>query len=103
MASSGRSPGRLRALPEFQGELSAKEVEDLHKNADTDVRAESLHHTLGPKSTQAASGNHKHDGSDSELLLSGLTITGSRASSTAITPSIIQCLVRLGAVDSSTA
>lgn len=83
--------------------LTSDEVDRLHRNADTDVRRESIHHTLGGRSTQAAAGDHKHNGSDSELLLTGLSITGSRASSTAITPSIIACLVRLGATDSSTA
>ena len=83
--------------------VSAEDVEKLHRSADTDVRRESIHHTLGPRSSQAASGDHKHDGSDSPLLLEGLTITGSRASPTAILPSIIAALVRLGATDSSTA
>lgn len=85
------------------GELSAEEVEKLHLNSDVDVRAESQHHTLGPGSTQAAAGSHNHDGSNSVALLEGVTITGSRSNSTSITPSIIAALVRLGAIDSSTA
>ena len=84
-------------------DLSAEQVEQLHLRADTDVRRESVHHTLGPRSTQAAAGDHKHDGSDSALLLSGQTISGSRASSTSIMPSIIAALVKLGATDQSTA
>lgn len=83
--------------------VSSEDVEKLHRNADTDVRRESVHHTLGPRPSQAAAGDHKHDGSDSALLLGGVTITGSRASSTAILPSIIAALVKLGATDSSTA
>lgn len=83
--------------------LTATQVEELHRNADTDVRRESIHHTLGPRNTQAAAGDHTHNGSDSSLLLSGLTISGSRASSASITPSIIAALVRLGITDSSTA
>lgn len=82
--------------------LSPDDVERMHEKDDVDVRAESHHHTLGPKSTQAAAGDHDHDGTNSPLLLSGYTISGSRASSTAILPSIIACLVRLGATDSST-
>lgn len=81
---------------------TAEDVETFHTNADTDVRTQSIHHTLGPRDTQAAPGNHKHDGGDSELILSGLTITGSRGGNTSL-PSIIACLVRLGATDSSTA
>jgi hypothetical protein len=83
--------------------LTAEQVEELHKNADTDVRRESMHHTLGPRGTQAAAGDHNHDGSNSSLLLTGVTITGSRASSASITPSLIAALVKLGATDSSTA
>jgi len=83
--------------------LTAEQVEELHRNADTDVRRESLHHTLGPRGTQAAAGDHTHNGSDSSPLLGGLTISGSRSSSASITPSIIAALVRLGITDSSTA
>lgn len=85
------------------GGLSAEDVEKVHTNADTDVRRESLHHTLGAGPTQAAAGDHTHDGADSSLLLSGVTISGSRSSPTAILPSIIAALVRLGATDQSTA
>lgn len=81
--------------------LSAEQVEELHKNDDVDVRRESHHHTLGPRPTQAAAGDHTHNGSDSAQLLLGVTISGSRSSSTSITPSIIAALVRLGATDSS--
>lgn len=80
---------------------SAEEVEQFHRNADTDVRRESLHHTLGPTEAQAAPGNHRHDGSDSEKLLDGYTISGDQSDGTVL-PSIIACLVRLGAIDSST-
>jgi hypothetical protein len=83
--------------------VTPEQVEELHKNADTDVRKEAIHHTLGPRGSQAAAGDHKHDGSDSALLLEGLTVTGSRASSASITPSIIAALVKLGMTDSSTA
>ena len=77
-------------------------VDEFHTNSDLDTRGESQHHTLGPGPTQAAAGNHTHDGGDSSLLLTGLTITGSRGGNTSL-PSIIACLVRLGAKDSSTA
>ena len=89
--------------PSALDSLSAEQVEKLHKNADTDVRRESIHHTLGPGPVQAAPGNHRHDGSDSSLLLEGVTISGSRSSSTSILPSIIAALVKLGAIDQSTA
>jgi hypothetical protein len=77
-------------------------VDDFHTNSDLDTRKESQHHTLGPSPTQASPGDHTHDGGDSPLLLTGLTISGSRGGNTSL-PSIIACLVRLGAKDSSTA
>lgn len=80
---------------------AAEDVERFHTNADTDTRAESQHHTLGAGPAQAAPGNHVHDGGDSELLLVGFTITGSRGGNLAL-PSIIATLVRLGATDAST-
>lgn len=81
---------------------TADDVEKFHANADTDTRAESIHHTLGPNPTQASPGNHNHRGGDSQLLLSDITLTGSRGGNLAL-PSIIQALVALGAVDNTSA
>lgn len=81
---------------------TAEEVAKQHTNADTDTRAESAHHTLGPSPTQATAGNHRHRGGDSVPLLDGLSITGSRGGNVALL-TVIQCLVALGATDSSTA
>lgn len=101
MVKSIRAYGSTREKPQNDDQPpTAEEVERLHTNADTDTRAESQHHTLGPSPTQAAPGNHKHDGGDSELILAGLTISGSRASD-AWRLSVNQLLVRLGAQDSS--
>lgn len=77
-------------------------VEQFHRNADTDVRRESIHHTLGPSSSQASPGDHTHDGGSSKALLEGVVLTGSKANPTTMWPSIIQALVRLGAKDSTT-
>ena len=79
----------------------ARKVEEFHANADTDTRVESLHHTLGPSPSQAAPGDHIHDGGTSAQLLVGSTISGSRASD-AYRLSLNAILVKLGAVDSST-
>ena len=76
-------------------------VDDFHTNSDLDTRAEAQHHSLGPGPTQAAPGDHTHDGGDSALLLEGETISGSRASD-AWRLSVNAILVRLGAVDNST-
>jgi len=80
---------------------SSENVDHFHINADTDVRLESLHHTLGTQPTQAAPGDHVHDGGSSPLLLGGKIITGSKSDGTALN-SIIQLMVRLGAEDQST-
>jgi hypothetical protein len=77
-------------------------VDDFHTNSDLDMRQESQHHTLGAGQNQAAPGNHTHRGGDSELLLTGLTITGSRGGNAALL-SVINILVELGATNSSTA
>lgn len=79
----------------------SQKVDDFHTNADTDTRPESLHHTVGPAPTQASPGDHSHDGGTSSLLLTGLTISGSRATD-AYRLSVNAILVRLGATDSST-
>lgn len=84
--------------------LTAEEVQRLHKNADTDARAEAIHHTLGPNSGQAAPGDHTHDGTNSALILEGLILTGSKTANppSAVLGSIVNALVRLGATDNTT-
>lgn len=82
--------------------LNFETVSKIHQYDDVDVRNESHHHTLGAAPFQAASGSHRHRGGDSELLLSGSTISGSRGTATAMV-SIIATLVALGATDSTTA
>lgn len=82
--------------------LSALEVRRLHTKSDVDSSTQAQHHTLGMKPNQAASGSHKHDGASGNLLLSGVTLTGSRAGNAALA-SVISALVLLGATDSTTA
>lgn len=82
--------------------LNYETVEKIHQYSDADVRPESQHHTLGAGPFQAASGSHRHRGGDSEFLYSGMTISGSRGSATAMV-SIIAALVALGATDATTA
>lgn len=77
-------------------------VMDFHTNADTDATNEALHHTLGTGSNQAASGSHRHDGTDSFLLLEGYTLSGSRGGNSALA-TVIGALVQLGANDETTA
>lgn len=90
-----------RKVEQEKRKATSEEVDEFHENSDLDLRAESQHHTLGAGPNQASPGPHKHDGGDSELLLTGMTISGSRASD-AYRLSINAILVRLGATDSST-
>lgn len=78
-------------------------VEQFHKNADTNTRKESIHHTLGPSPSQASPGDHNHEGGSSRKLLEGYNLSGSKTTPATMWPSILQCLVRLGAKDSTTA
>jgi hypothetical protein len=77
-------------------------VKMFHLYDDTDSEQGAHHHTLGVGNNQAASGSHSHNGSDSVLLLDGVTLSGSRGTATAM-PSIIAALTQLGAVDQTTA
>ena len=81
---------------------SAKEVEKIHKYADTDGKATAVHHTLGSGPMQSAPGNHTHNGGTSLSLLEGVTISGAKGSNTALA-SVIAALVSLGATDTTTA
>ena len=100
MLSSDDNPGTFGR--DENPKPPSQAVSDFHENSDLDSRAEAQHHTLGPNPTQAAPGNHRHDGGDSALLLEGETISGSRATD-AWRISVNAILVRLGASDSSTA
>lgn len=48
--------------------LSSEQVNALHLNADKDAGPGALHHTLGQGPSQAAAGNHSHNGRDSRRL-----------------------------------
>jgi hypothetical protein len=61
-----------------------------------------LHHQLGRNSWDAAAGDHTHDGTNSPLILEGLTIEGAR-NTDAYRQSVNALLVRLGAKDNTTA
>lgn len=93
--------GRESALSPDNPKPDSQAVDDFHTNDDVDGRKESHHHTLGPGAAQAAPGNHRHDGGDSEKLWDGDVISGSRGGNAAVA-SMIALLVQLGATDSTT-
>lgn len=47
---------------------SSEEVNLFHLNSDKDSSALALHHTLGTGPSQAAPGNHNHDGKNSPKI-----------------------------------
>lgn len=75
-------------------------VEKFHTNASIDTKKSDIHHTLGNKSNQAAAGDHRHNGSDSPLLLEGVVLTGSKGGNAALA-SVVSALVKLGATDNT--
>lgn len=75
-----------------------EQVAQFHQNDDLDTSQRAHHHTLGPSNYQAAPGDHKHDGTDSVLILDGTTIAAAPATYTqAWATSINAALVKLGA------
>ena len=88
------------SAPALSSQISAEQVEEMHRNSDLDTRVEAQHHTLGPGPMQGSPGDHRHRGGDSLPLLDDMTITGDLSDGTVLT-SIIACLVALGATDSS--
>lgn len=83
--------------------IDPRTVEQFHEKADTDSSQSAAHHTLGSKNGQAAAGDHNHiTGTPYKKPLAGMTISGSRGGNAAL-PSIIDCLEKLGATDTTTA
>lgn len=77
-------------------------VRQFHTNAAVDTKATDIHHTLGHQAEQASPGDHDHNGGNSKLLLEGYVLSGAKATPSMVLPSIIACLVRLGATDNTT-
>lgn len=63
-----------------------REVALIHNRSDVDSSTLSQHHTLGIKHTQAAAGDHVHDGASSRKIGTGLSlsITGSKGGNAAL-------------------
>lgn len=65
---------------------SPREVNEFHNRSDVDASTFSQHHTLGIKHTQAAYGDHVHDGKSSRKVGAnmGLAVGGSRGGNAAL-------------------
>lgn len=72
---------------EQNGVLTPREVARIHSRSDVDSSVGSQHHTLGVKHTQAAPGDHTHDGAGSRKIGTGLglTLTGAKGGNVALT------------------
>jgi hypothetical protein len=78
-----------------------EEVNRFHERADTDSSATAIHHSLGVKNTQAAPGDHKHDGVGSRKLMEGIVVTGSKGGNAALASLISQLSSALGFTDAT--
>lgn len=77
--------------------LTPRDVANMHRKADTDLRKESLHHTLGLGRNQAFPG----DGWS--RILAGITLTGSKAAYSATREAqVVAALKAMGAADQTT-
>jgi hypothetical protein len=87
--------------------LDSRDVQEIHRNADTDSSFFALHHSLGLNQNQASPGAHVHDGKDSKVLTgylnntSPITVTGSRGGNAALT-SLLTALATKGIITNST-
>lgn len=81
-----------------------QKVRDFHVKDDCNSSDNAHHHMLGRSSGKASPGMHNHDGINSESLLEGVSLSGSRAANTAdIIRQIAQALVLLGVTDNTVA
>lgn len=76
-------------------------VQTFHTNADVDADTNALHHTLGGQASEAAPGDHTHDGGSSTPLFQGQSVSGVRGSQ-AYYQSLEALLTQLGAGNSAT-
>ena len=85
-----------------KGEFDPRTVEKLHATSDVDSDVLAQHHTLGVTHNQAAFGDHDHDGTNSSLLMTGITVTGSKGGNAALADLITKLSAALGFTDSTT-
>lgn len=87
--------------------LSARDVQDIHRQADVDANVFAFHHTLGLGPNQASSGSHTHDGRNSKKLTgyvasdAPIVVTGSRGGNAALA-SLLTALATKGIITDGT-
>lgn len=84
---------------------TARQINQLHENADTNAGPNAAHHTLGVNRNQASPGDHVHDGKASKKVGAGLgiVVTGSRGGNAALASLITQLQKVITLTDSTTA
>lgn len=80
----------------------AKKVAEFHSYDDLDQSFGAHHHSLGAKPTQAAPGDHRHDGTNSLMLFDAMEINGKRSDGTALN-ALIDALGSIGLINKTTA
>lgn len=85
-----------------EGEFDPRVIERLHRGSDVDGDQLSQHHTLGPTHNQASPGDHDHDGTNSRLLMEGITVTGAKGGNAALTDLVNKLSAALGFTNSTT-
>lgn len=99
-----RDRPRQQEQPKDDPTPSPEVVEKFHRNAAVDNAPTDIHHSLGPSTNQAASGDHDHrtGSANSKPLFEGVVLTGSRGGNAAVL-SIINLLTQYGAKDQTSA
>lgn len=72
---------------------SATEVSNFHTNSDVDTSTTALHHTLGIGHSQAAMGDHTHNGKNSKKIGKGLNPAFPTAANAAYNQAQIQSII----------
>jgi hypothetical protein len=74
----------------------AMAIRHMHTHSDKDANKLALHHTLGPRRTQASPGDHNHNGVECHTIGQGMgiTITGAKGGNAALT-SLIAALKKV--------
>lgn len=96
-------PEKIGTTDDYSNAPTPAVVSKFHQKSDVDASANAQHHSLGPRSTQSAAGNHTHQIGDggSVPVLDGVSLTGSKGGNAALA-SVIAALVLLGATDNTT-
>lgn len=85
---------KVKHEPRALGELTAREVNALHRRSDVDSKATAQHHSLGVQRNQASPGDHIHDGKASKLAGSGLNLSISGTKNTAASEDSIVAMLK---------